>query len=269
MNGNSSVVGSLLREWRSVRRMSQLDLAMAAEVSPRHLSFVETGRAVPSREMVLTLARTLQVPFRDRNAMLTAAGYAPVYRETGLDDPQMAEMRHALELLLRQHEPFIAVALDRRWDIVMCNGPYARFLEMLGDEQLRLEPYRVLPAPRLNLLKLLFGAFKPIVANWDEVAREVLERAQREAASDRDSTRRQMIEECMRAAPPEWRAPRAERSPRLIVTVDLRLGDVQARFFSTITTLGTAQDITLQELHIESFHPADAASELVARALGA
>jgi transcriptional regulator with XRE-family HTH domain len=267
MSGNTSLVGSLLREWRAARRMSQLDLAMTAEISPRHLSFVETGRAVPSREMVLTLARALEVPFRDRNAMLTAAGYAPVYRETSLDDPNMAEMRHALELLLRQHEPFIAVALDRRWDIVMCNAAYARFLRLLGAAG--LEPYCVLGAPRLNLLKLLFGPFKPIVANWEEAARAVIERAQREAASDRDSSRRQILEECMRMAPPGWRAPRTDAPPRLVVTVDLRLGDLRARLFSTITTLGTAQDITLQELHIESFHPADAESEQLARSLAA
>ena len=267
MGGNTSVVGSLLREWRSFRRMSQLDLALAAEISPRHLSFVETGRAVPSRDMVLTLARALEVPFRDRNAMLTAAGYAPVYRETSLDDPRMAEMRHALTLLLRQHEPFIAVALNRRWDIVMCNAAYARFLELIGGSALRQEPYRVLQVPRQNLLRLLFGPFKAVVANWDEVAREVLERAQREAATDRDPARRQIVEECLRAGPPEWRVPRGETAPRLVITVDVRLGDLRARLFSTITTLGTAQDITLQELHIESFHPADAASEKLARAL--
>jgi len=181
----------------------------------------------------------------------------------------MAEMRQAVALLLRQHEPFLATALDRRWDIVMCNGPYSRFLEMLGDEKLRLTPYRVLPAPRLNLLKLLFGPFRPIVANWDEAAREVLERAQREAASDRDAMRRQIVEECVRAAPPSWRAPRSEAPPRLVVTVDLRVGELRLSFFSAITTLGTAQDITLQELHIESFHPADAHTEQVARALAA
>src|SRR5258705_5249667 len=115
MMGNTSMVGALLREWRGVRRMSQLDLAVAAEVSPRHLSFVETGRAVPSREMVLTLARALDVPFRERNTMLTAAGYATVYRATSLDHVRMVQLRSALQLLLRQHEPFIAVAFDRHW----------------------------------------------------------------------------------------------------------------------------------------------------------
>jgi transcriptional regulator with XRE-family HTH domain len=253
--GNTSVVGSLLREWRGVRRMSQLDLAVAAEISPRHLSFVETGRAVPSREMVLTLARTLEVPFRERNTMLTAAGYASVYRETSLDDAQMAEMRWALELLLRQHEPSFAVAFDRQWDIVMCNAPYTRVLEMAGGN--RLEPYRVLPAPRLNGMKMLFGQFKPLIENWVPVARAVMQRAQREAATDRDPARKRILEACLRAAPPDFSAPPPEVPAPLVVTVDLRLGERQARLFSTITTLGTAQDITLRELRIESFHPSD------------
>lgn len=139
MNGTSAV-GSLLREWRGLRRMSQLALAAAAEVSPRHVSFVETGRAEPSREMVLTLARALDVPLRERNAMLTAAGCAPMYRETSLDRPEMAEMRRALALLLRQHDPFLGVALDRRWEIVMCNAAYAKLFALLADDGSRVEP---------------------------------------------------------------------------------------------------------------------------------
>ena len=265
MAGNTSVVGSLLREWRAVRRMSQLDLAVAAEISPRHLSFVETGRAVPSREMVLTLARAMNVPFRERNTMLTAAGYATVYRETSLDDAQMADMRWALQLLLRQHEPFIAVAFDRHWDVVMCNAPYARMLVMAGEE-MRIEPYRVLAPPRLNVMKLLYGRFKPLIVNWSAVARDVTGRAQREAATDRDPARRRMLEECLRAAPVEWSAPPEVPAP-LVVTVDLQFGDRRARLFSTIATLGTAQDITLQELRIESFHPADRESEQLVAAL--
>jgi len=147
-------------------------------------------------------------------------------------------MRQAVALLLRQHEPFLATALDRRSNIVMCNGPYSRFLEMLGDEKLRLTPYRVLPAPRLNLLKLLFGPFRPIVANWDEAAREVLERAQREAASDRDATRRQIVEECVRraafvaraakrssAAPGGRRGPPPRRAPAELLQHHHHAGD--------------------------------------------
>ncbi len=266
MMGNTSMVGALLREWRGVRRMSQLDLAVAAEVSPRHLSFVETGRAVPSREMVLTLARALDVPFRERNTMLTAAGYATVYRETSLDDARMAEMRWALELLLRQNEPFFAVAIDRRWDVVMCNAPYARLVEM-AEEETRLEPYRVLPAPRINAMKLLFGPFKPFLANWGEVASAVMGRALRDAATDRDPARKRILEECLGEAPEDWSAAPPEAPAPLVVTVDLQLGDQRARLLSTIATLGTAQDITLRELRIESFHPADRDSERLLAAL--
>lgn len=261
---NTSLVGSLLREWRGLRRMSQLDLAVVAEVSPRHLSFVETGRAVPSREMVLTLARALEVPFRERNAMLTAAGYAPVFRETSLDAPEMADMRRALTLLLRQHDPFFAVAMDRRWDIVMCNAAYARLLAMFGTP---VEPFTVLAPPRLNALRLLFGPFRAAVANWDEAARAILDRAQREAALDRDPARRAVVEECVRNAPAGWRGPQRELPAPLVVTIDVTLGDARARLFSTVSTLGTAQDITLQELQIESFHPADAASEALLRGI--
>jgi transcriptional regulator with XRE-family HTH domain len=265
MGANTSAVGTILREWRGVRRMSQLDLALEAEVSPRHLSFVETGRAEPSREMVLVLARALDVPFRERNAMLAAAGYAPMYRETSLDDPHMADMRRALELLLRQNEPFGAVALDRAWDIVMCNAGYARFVELLGHGT--VEPYRVQPAPRANLMRLLFGPLRPAIVNWEEVARALLERARREAASDRDPARRRVLDECLASAPPEWRTPWPEAPSSLVLTVDLRVGDLDVRLFTTIATLGTAQDITLQELHIESFHPADEATERLLRAL--
>ncbi len=263
--GNLSPIGSILREWRRLRRMSQLELAAAARVSPRHVSFVETGRAAPSREMVVTLARTLDVPLRERNAMLTAAGYAPFYRETSLDQSEMAEMRRALELLLRQHEPFFAVALDRRWDMVMCNGAYARFLAGLGGTAPRPEPYRVLAPPRPNALKLLLGPLRPVMANWEEVARAALERAQREAATDRDPVRRRLVEECLRAAPPEWPGPRVEDPPPLALAVELRIGDRRARLFGAIATLGTPLDITLQELRIESYHPVDAASERAAR----
>ncbi len=261
----TSAVGSLLREWRGIRHMSQLALAAQAEVSARHLSFVETGRAEPSREMVLTLARALDVPLRERNAMLTAAGYAPIYRETSLDEPEMAEMRRALGLLLRQNQPFFAVALDRRWDILMCNEAYARFLALLGNGVERVEPYRVLSPPRPNSLKLLFGPCRPLVANWDEVATCALDRAQREVTLDRDPVRRRVLEECVRVAPEGWRPRPAQMPARLVTAVHLASSELTASLFCTISTLGTAQDITLQELRIETFHAADEESERAVR----
>jgi transcriptional regulator with XRE-family HTH domain len=262
----ASAFGGLLREWRGLRRMSQLDLSVAAGVSPRHLSFVETGRAVPSRDMVLTLSRALEVPLRERNAMLQAAGYAPAYRETNLAAPEMAQMLHALQLLLCQQEPFAAVAMDRRWDVVMCNRAYARFFAALGAGS--LEPLSVLPPPRVNALRtLLEEPLKSALVNWDEVARNVLDRAVREGATD--PVRRAIVEELLAlpGIPSDWRHPRLEAPAALVVPIELRIGGHCARLFTTIATLGTAQDITLQELNIETFHPADASSEALARAI--
>jgi hypothetical protein len=175
--------------------------------------------------------------------------------------------RHALELLLRQHEPFPAVALDRRWDLLKCNAAWTRLLGILPGAPPQLAPHRVLPAPRLNLLKLLVGALRPIVVNWDEVAPAILERARREAATDRDPVRRRVLEECASEAPAAAAALPPGAALPLVVAVELQLGDRRARLFSTTTTLGTAQDITLQELRIESFHPADAATEELVRGL--
>ena len=190
-------VGTLLRRWRTVRRLSQLDLSLEAEVSARHLSFIETGRARPSREMVLLLASVLDVPLRERNALLQSAGFAPVYRETGLEDPVMAGMREAVSLILRQHEPCPALALDRHWSLVMANAPYARFLRLLlGDAVPELPPYAVLPEPRLNTLLPLFdpGGLRPRIGNWEEVARTVLRRVRREAALEGDRRTEEILE---------------------------------------------------------------------------
>jgi transcriptional regulator with XRE-family HTH domain len=266
MPGGTSAVGSLLREWRGRRRMSQLALAATADVSPRHVSFIETGRSEPSRDMVLTLARALDVPLRERNAMLTAAGYAPTYRETSLDAPEMADMRRALELMLRQAEPFLAVAVDRRWDVLACNRAFAGMLTLFGGAAPRVEPYRLLLPPRLNSLKLLFGPFRPVIANWDEVASCALERARRESVLDRDWARRQVVEECVAAAPAGWRAAPMDGAGHLVVPVHFSLPGLETRLFCTISSLGTAQDITLQELRVETFHPADAESERQLRA---
>src|SRR5258708_30197650 len=150
-------IGPLLKRWRNARRMSQLELALAADVSPRHLSFLEAGRAKPSREMLLRLSRVLDVPFRESNVLLQAAGFAAVYRETSLDEPEMEGMRHALQLILRQHEPFAAVAVDRQWDIVMGNAPYAGLLAgMLLSPPPAPPPPRCIPPPRPTSPRLCF-----------------------------------------------------------------------------------------------------------------
>jgi transcriptional regulator with XRE-family HTH domain len=262
-----SGIGSLLRRWREARHLSQLDLALDAEVSSRHISFLETGRAAPSREMILTLCDVLDVPLRERNMLLLAAGFAPVYRETGLDDPRMAQVRAALELILGQHEPRSAFAFDRYWNLVMVNEAYVRFLTaVLGSAPDGLAPLQVLKPPYQNLMHLLFApnAMRKVILNWEQLAKSLLNQAHRAAAWTRDPTMQELINALLAypGVPAKWREPDLESSRDLILPVELDLGGGRvARMFSTVTTLSTPQDVTLQELHVEAFYPADAASE--------
>src|SRR5262245_25808301 len=168
-------VGALLQHWRKQRHLSQLALATEAEISPRHLCFIETGRAKPSREMVLLLASALDVPLRERNALLLAAGFAPVYAESGLDAPELVAVRSALDAILRQQEPFPAVVMNRHWDIVSTNRAAPRFFGFLLGAQAA--------APRLNVLRMMLGpdGLRPYVANWDAVAQMLVRRVHREA----------------------------------------------------------------------------------------
>ncbi len=266
-----TMVGAMIRRWRTTHGLSQMELALAAGVSTRHLSFLETGKAGPSREMLRALGTVLNAPLRERNAAFQAAGFAAEYHETPLDAPRMAEFRQALVLLLRQQEPFGAVVFDRRWDVVMVNEAYARFVAMLTGRV--LVPYEVLPPPRVNGLVQILDpdGFRPHIANWGEVARAVIDRARAEMAADRDEGRR-LLRASLLALPDIaalWNAPPAPSGAALVVPVELRVGDQIARLLTTIATLGTAQDVTLQELRIESFHPADAATADLARGLAA
>lgn len=263
--------GGLLREWRLARRRSQLDLALEAEVSARHLSFLETGRAQPSRGMVLLLGSVLEVPLRERNALLQAAGFAPAYRETGLSEPAMAEMAGALRLILRQHEPFAAMAVDRHWNLVMANQAYLGMLRLLlGDAAPGATAYSVLPLPRVNALRALFdpALLKPHVANWDDVAKDVVARVRREAAMDGDLDTRTLLDDLVSSSGLSLSSVGAAHAPQaLVIPVEIRAGAGLLRFFTTITTLGAPQDVTLAELRIEAFHAADAATEAAVRGM--
>jgi hypothetical protein len=219
--------------------------------------------------MLLVLGSVLDLPLRERNALLLAAGFSAAYHETPLSEPRMASMREALELILRQHEPFGAVALDRHWHVVMVNAGYARVVgALLGTT---LPAFTVLPEPRPNALRLLFDprGFRPHVVNWEHVAAEMLTRVHREALWGGDPATRALLDDLRRAAgvPRDWREPDVETSPSLLVPLELRLGEASARLFTTLTTLGAPQDITLQELRIESFHPADEATARLLRGL--
>jgi transcriptional regulator with XRE-family HTH domain len=261
-----TAVGPMLRRWRTARRLSQQDLALEAEVSSRHLSFVETGRARPSREMVLLLASALEVPLRERNALLQAAGFAPAYHETGLDEPAMSGMLEAVLVILRRSEPSLSIAVDRHWDLVIANGTYAAFLgRLLGPSVPPVPAYTVLPEPRFNTMVPLFdpAGFRSHLVNWGDVARTMMLRLRREAALDGDRRTRELLDRL--TAFPGVRELMREPEPvgphALVVPVEIRFAGALLRFVSTITTLGAPQDITLAELRIESFYPADADTE--------
>ncbi|HXZ87402.1 MAG TPA: helix-turn-helix transcriptional regulator [Candidatus Binataceae bacterium] len=259
-------VGPLLRRWREARHLSQLELALEAEVSSRHISFLETGRAEPSRAMLLTLANVLDVPLRERNLLLLAAGLAPIYSETGLDDPRMGRVRTAVEIILKNNEPRSAYAHDRHWNIVMANQAFIRFLTIvLGTPPPGLEPLQVTPAPRLNVLRLVFdpGSVRKVIVNWETIAKSLLNEAYRRLAWARDDALKNLITEILGypGVPERWREPDLEASRDLILPTELKLRGTVARMFSTITTLATPNDVTLQDLHIEAFYPADAATE--------
>jgi transcriptional regulator with XRE-family HTH domain len=264
-----AAVGPLLKRWRNARRMSQLDLALTAGVSARHVSFLETGRSRPSRDMLLALAGVLDVPLRDRNALLQAAGFAPAYRETALTDPAMADIRQALELILRQHEPFGAIAMDGEWNIVMANEAYTRFVSALAPGTRLPPPMTFAALPRVNAMRLLFqqDGLRQHLVNWPQIARELLARLSREAAGSERAAL--LLQDLLRApgVPADWREPELDAPLSLVLPVAVALGDFTARFFTTITTLGAPQDVTLQELRIESFHAADAATAQVIRGM--
>jgi transcriptional regulator with XRE-family HTH domain len=252
-----SAVGRLLRDWRMARGISQLDLALQAGFSARHISFIETGRTQPSRHALLALAETLEMPLRDRNRLLQAAGYAPVYRHTALEAEEMTHVRRVLEFILERHKPYAAVVHDRYTNCIMGNGASANLIAAIVDASLLVEP--------VNYLRIAFhplGARRWIV-NWDEVARQLLSRAERELGSmTDDSTARVLLEEIHHHAGRSVPPPAALRpSADLLLPIHIKKDDLELRLFSTIMTLGTPQDVTLQELHIETFFPADEASE--------
>jgi len=259
-------VGRLLKHWRHVRRKSQLTLALEADVSPRHLGFIEVGRAKPSREMVLTLAQALDVPLRERNDLLLAAGFAPIYRETGLTDPAMAQARHALDRILLQQEPFPAVVMDRHWNILLTNDAASRFFGLFLDLGAESSP--------ANVLELMFDPTKmrPFVTNWEAVAEALIHRVHREAVGGTpDAQTMSLLQKLLSypGVPSRWALPDLTRVWMPFLPIDFQKDDVLMRFFSAVTTLGTPQDITLQEIRIECFFPADAATEARARELAA
>ena len=276
MTTTQAGVGPLLRDWRRRRRLSQLDLALEAGVSARHLSFLETGRSRPSPQMVIHLAEQLEVPLRERNRMLLAAGYAPVYGERALDAPELEPVRRALDLVLGGHEPYPALVVDRGWDIVAANRAVALLTEGVAPELL---------GPPANAMRLALhpDGLAPRIVNLGEWRSHLLERLGRQVVLSGDAALAELFEEVSGYPGPPAEEPSVEGD--IVVSLHLRTGGRDLRFFSTVAVFGTAVDITVSELAflstvatfgtpldvmvaelaVESFFPADAATAAALR----
>ncbi len=254
-------VGELLRRWRDRRRLSQLELALESGISARHLSFVENGRSAPSRETVLRLAEELDLPLRERNDLLLAAGYAPVYSEAALDSPELASVRVAVGQVLRGHEPYPAVAVDRGWNLVDANSGVALLTEGVAEELLA-SPSNVLRA------SLHPDGMAPRILNLGEWRAHLLGRLRRQVALTADPALSRLLAE-LRAYPSGGSEPEIEvpGPGDIVVPLRLRHGGRELSFFSTVTTFGTPLDVTVSELAIESFFPADPETVSVLRGL--
>ena len=243
--------GEHIRDWRQRRRLSQLDLALEAEMSARHLSFLETGRARPSRDMLLRLAHSLEVPLRERNALLLAAGFAPVYGERPLDVPEMVGAREAIERLLAAHEPFPALAVDRHWTVLASNGAVGLLLDGVAPSLL---------APPLNALRLSLHpeGLAPRVLNYASWRAHLLHRLRQQQAATGDPVLAALMAELV-AYPVPVGMVAEERVPDGAIVVPLRLATTQGvlSFISTTTVFGTPLDVTLAEIALETFLPAD------------
>lgn len=260
MNTATYPVGALLRQWRQRRRLSQLDLACEADISTRHLSFVETGRALPSREMLLHLAEQLEIPLRERNRLLTAAGYAPLFSQHSLDDPALAAARSAIEQLLKAHEPYPALTIDRQWNLIASNGAVAPFLMGIAPELL---------GPPLNVLRLSLhpDGLAPRIINLAQWRAYLLMRLQHDIEISGDPQLMTLQEELLSYPAP---AEKAEAIPEsVLMTLQFQTEQGVLSLISTTTVFGTPNDVTLAELALETFFPADEDSAAYLRQLAA
>jgi transcriptional regulator with XRE-family HTH domain len=254
-------VGTLLREWRQRRRLTQLNLALDADVSPRHLSFVETGRAQPSREMLLHLSEELEVPLRERNTLLVAAGFAPMFRERKLDDAALANAREAIDVVLEAQKPFPAFALDRHWNIAASNGALQELYEGIAEELLK---------PPVNAMRLSLHpeGLAPRIENLAEWREHLLARLKKQVELTADPVLKGLLEEVSAYPSPASRGPQAGLEQAVLVPLKIRTSLGVLSFLSTTTVFGTPVEVTLAELAIEMFFPADEATARAVRRTG-
>ncbi|WP_406283148.1 helix-turn-helix domain-containing protein [Embleya sp. NBC_00896] len=250
--------GELIRHWRQHRRLSQLELSVEVEVSTRHLSFIETGRSVPSREMVLRLAEYLEVPLRERNRLLLAAGHAPAYNESGLDAPELDSVKTALRQILAAHEPYPAVIVDRAWNIIDATSSIGLFANDVAPE---------LTTPPMNAYRVSLHpeGMAPLIVNYPQWRAHLLHRLRRQAVITADPVVQALYDEV--CAYPGGEPPTAAGPGAPAIPLQIRYGTEILSFVSTLATFGTAVDITLAEISIESFYPADKRTGQVLREL--
>lgn len=256
--------GALLKQWRSQQGYSQLDLAIASQVSQRHISFIESGRAKPSREMVLQLATVLEIPLRQQNLMLTAAGFTPIHAETDLSAPEMTSIRKAIDFMLRQQEPYPAIVVDRYWNLLLTNNGATRLLNTFIALE-SLQRHFCIDG-KINLMRAMLHpqGLRPFIANWEEFAGHLIQRVHREAMAEGQSEQSTALLEELMSYPGVakiWQTLNQTIHNALLLTIHLKGNQQDLQFFSTIATLGTPYDITLQELRIECLFPANESTE--------
>ncbi len=264
LNHQPDSFGTLLKQWRDRRNFSQLDLAFTSQVSQRHISFLESGRAKPSQEMVLQLATVLEIPLRHQNLLLSAAGFAPIHTETDLSAPEMTSVRKAIDLILRQHEPYPAFVVDRYWNLLLTNQGATRLLDAFIEPD-KLQSLFYIDG-KINIVRVMFHpqGLRPFIVNWESCANHLLQRVHRETLVEPESeVSHRLLRELMSDPDVEriWQNSSRTADHTLLLTIHLQRDDRSLKFFSTIATLGTPYDITLQELRIECLFPADEATE--------
>lgn len=265
----NSEFGKLLRSWRVRRHLSQLDLSVNADISQRHISFLESGRSTPSRPMVLLLADALDLPLRNRNAMLQAAGCENLYPQRDLNSAEMQPIKHALEITLSHHDPYPALVTDRDWNVLMGNNAAHRVFNILGDlEKIWAD---VCPSGQKNILKLMCheNGLRKFCDNWEEYGPILLMRCRREANLQGNSQLNALLDEVAGWAgvPSSWTRPDIQHTVPAVIPMSITHGGLTLKLFSSTSTFGTAHDITAEELRVECFFPADERSKQLITAL--